>query len=189
MAEKKQYLAKALLHQSAHEKSQKEVNDFSQQRLPFLLPHEWLSDYLHQPGAWAEAMPEEGTFYARKLAQACDSWGLPHGSMLPVGLFGDGVPVQGRMNQSTVDFWTLNLPCSSVFSSWTIPITCLDARMIGAPTIKAMCEIIHWSLDCLAKGKFPEARHDGSPWLASDSKKSLERLQHAWEGSSAADQV
>jgi hypothetical protein len=76
VAEKKQYLAKALLHQSAHEKSQKEVNDFSQQRLPFLLPHEWLSDYLHQPGAWAEAMPEEGTFYARKLAQACDFWSL-----------------------------------------------------------------------------------------------------------------
>ena len=149
----------------------KKVNDFSQQWLPFLLPHEWLSDYLHQPGAWAEAMPEEGTFYARKLAQACDSWGLPHGSMLPIGLFGDGVPVQGRMNQSTVDFWTLNLPCSSTFSSWRIPIRCLDARMIGAPTIKAMCEIIHWSLDSLAKGKFPEARHDGSPWLASDSNR------------------
>jgi len=81
------------------------------------------------------------------------------------------------MNQSTVDFWTLNLPCSFVFSSWRIPITCLDARMIGAPTIKAMCEIIHWSLDCLAKGKFPEARHDGSPWLASDSNRK------AWKGS------
>ena len=85
--------------------------------------------------------------------------------------------MQGRMNQSTVDFWTLNLPCSSVFSSWRIPTTCLDARMIGAPTIKAMCEIIHWSLDCLAKGKFPEARHDGSPWLASDSNR------EAWKGS------
>ena len=78
MAEKEQYLAKALLGQGPMKNPKKKVNDFSQQWLPFLLPHEWLSDYLHQPGAWAEAMPEEGTFYARNLAQACDSWGLPH---------------------------------------------------------------------------------------------------------------
>ena len=31
------------------------------------------------------------------------------GALLPAGLFGDGVPVQGRMNQRTVDFWALNL--------------------------------------------------------------------------------
>ena len=31
------------------------------------------------------------------------------GALLPAGLFGDGVPVQGRMNQSTVDLWALNL--------------------------------------------------------------------------------
>ena len=48
--------------------------------------------------------------------------------MVPIGIYGDGVPVQGRMNQSTLDFWTLNLPCSEAFRGERIPITCLEAQ-------------------------------------------------------------
>ena len=29
-------------------------------------------------------------------------------SMYPLGLHGDGVPVKGRKNQSTLDYWTIN---------------------------------------------------------------------------------
>jgi len=43
------------------------------ERLPFLLPHEWLSEYWPQPGAWAEGMPEEGSFLAEELNKACES--------------------------------------------------------------------------------------------------------------------
>ena len=87
--------------------------------VPFLLPHETLSDYMYQPGAKEEAMPEIGAYRSQNLAR---------GTMVPIGNHGDGVPVPGRMNQSTLDFWTLNLPCSEAFRGERIPITCLEAQ-------------------------------------------------------------
>ena len=44
-----------------------------QEWLPFLLPHEWLTEYWLQPGAWAEGMPEDGSFLATELNKACES--------------------------------------------------------------------------------------------------------------------
>ena len=79
----------------------------SNQRLPFLLPHGWVSAYLHQPNAFDEAMPEIGSPVADELCKVCEAWQRPPWTMLPLGLRGDGVPVQGRLNQSTVDFVTL----------------------------------------------------------------------------------
>ena len=73
------------------------------------------------------------------------------------------------MNQSTLDVWSMNLPCSPAFSAMRIPICCLDTRMIAAETIQAICGILFWSFDCLNKGTFPTARHDGSPWLKHDA--------------------
>lgn len=144
-------------------------NDLSQQWLPFLLPHEWLGKFFAQPNAWQEGMPVEGTFNCKILNEACASNGNPPMTMYPLGLHGDGVPVQGRMNQSTLDFWSMNLPCSPAFSAMRIPICCLDTRMIAAETIQAICGILFWSFDCLNKGTFPTARHDGSPWLKHDA--------------------
>eukprot|EP00435_Cladocopium_sp_Y103_P012687 s119_g3.t1 len=100
----------------------KKRHDVQSHWMPFLLPHDWLPTYLLQAGAWEEAMPEKGTFLDRELAQTCQDWGNPEGSMLPLGLHGDGVPAQGRMNQSTLDFWTVNLPCSPKFqNSYLLP--------------------------------------------------------------------
>ena len=73
---------------------------------------------------------------AGRLAKACESNGEPIGNMFPLGLHGDGVPVQGRMNQSTLDFWTMNLIGSKRFNQLRIPICALDARMIGWQTIE-----------------------------------------------------
>ena len=106
----------------------KKSNDMEEKWMPFLLPHEWLPDYLLQSSAWQEGMPEEGSFLASRLAKACESYGEPRGNMFPLGLHGDGVPVQGRMNQSTLDFWTVNLVGSKRFNQMRVPICALDAR-------------------------------------------------------------
>ena len=107
--------------------------------LPFHMPHEWLLSYLHQAGAKEEAMLEKGTYKSQKLAEMCDAWGEPVNGMVPVGLHGDGVPVQGRMNQSTVDFWTLNPPCSATFQAQRVPICCLESKYIaGAQSAKSL---------------------------------------------------
>lgn len=156
----------------------KKSNDLQSHWMPFLLPHDWLPAYLLQPGAWEEGVPEKGTYLAKETTEACRAWGNPEGSMLPLGLHGDGVPVQGRLNQSTLDFWTVNLPGSPKFKTLRIPICCLDTRMIAWETIDSICKVLLWSFQCLGEGKFPTARHDGSPWLKSDKNRQL------WGGSS-----
>ena len=139
--------------------------------LPFLLPHEWLSNYMWQPGALSDAMPAAGTFKSQKLAEMCQAWGNPEGSMVPVGLHGDGVPIQGRMNQSTLDFFTLNLPCSDTFQSQRVPICCLETKYnAGEQTCQAICEVIAWSLKKLGEGKYPTERHGGQPFSSTTDK-------------------
>ena len=130
---------------------------------PFLLPHEWISTSLRQKGAFDEAQPEIGSPLADEVCRACEAWQRPHWTMLPLGLHGDGVPVQGRMNQSTVDFVTVNLLGSKKFASKRVPITCLEgkyfANQLAAQAIQA---VIAWSLQSLGEGKYPSARHDRS---------------------------
>ena len=146
--------------------------------LPFLLPHEWLTDYMYQKGAKEEAMPEKGTYTSQRLAEATKAWKEPLDTMIPVGLHGDGVPIQGRMNQSTLDFWTVNLPASEKWGSQRVPICCLETKYNGgAETCQAICQVIAWSLERLGSGIFPSCRHDGSAFLLTSDK---ERMQ--WAG-------
>ena len=102
-------------------RSSKEVEEID---FPFLLPHEWVSDYMQQAGAMEEAMPEPGSVQSQELARMRKAWGCPEGSMVPLGLHGDGVPVQGRMNQSTVNFFTVNLLCSEKHKAKRMPVCC-----------------------------------------------------------------
>ena len=147
----------------------------SQEWLPFLLPHEFLSDYFYQEGAVEEAMPVEGTYRSQRLAEVCKAW--DSSVMVPLGLHGDGVPIQGRMNQSTLDFLTINLPASECFQAERIPICCLEAkRNAGEETCLAICQVIAWSLRKLGEGIYPTERHDGEPF---HSKKDAERRKLA----------
>ena len=139
--------------------SNKEVASY---KLPFLLPHEWVSDYLHQPGAFQEAQPEEGSYLDKECRRVCAAWHRQARSMVPLGLHGDGVPVQGRLQQSTVDFVTINLLASKAFASTRVPVTCLETKWnAGAVTIRAIQQVIAWSLKQLGEGKYPSSRHDG----------------------------
>ena len=85
-----------------------------------------------QPGAWQDCMPERGSMLATKLAQCCADCGEPAQGMVPLGIHGDGVPVQGRMNQSSLDFITVNL-LASRHSQLRVPLTCVDAKFIAGP--------------------------------------------------------
>ena len=154
--------------------------------LPFLLPHEWLADYLHQPGAFEEAMPETGTYESQELAKVCKAWGNPEGSMLPLRLHGDGVPVQGRMNQSTLDFFTVKLLCSAKQNAKRTPVCCLEAKWHAGPeTTKAICKVIAWSLKNLGHGFYPCKKHDGSDFDQSLDKARIKVYSwatNAWKG-------
>ena len=112
---------------------------------PFLLPHDWLEFYLLQEGACKEGQPEEGSFY--ELKKACSARGQPGEGMFPLGLHGDGVPYQGRMNQSTLDYVTVNFPLSKLFSQKRFLVTCLDSKWsLGHETWEAIWQVIARSL-------------------------------------------
>ena len=118
-----------------------------QQQVPFLLPHEWLADYFLQPGAVEEALPTQNSPLGQELQRVKEAWDIKRepeeGSepeqgrpMVPLGMHGDGVPVQGRMNQSTCDFITINLLASNAFQAKRVPITRVESRFVaGAGTI------------------------------------------------------
>ena len=162
------YWHKVLLHNP-------KTKSLERHTLPFLHPHEWLSDFFLQPGAWEEGMPEEGSHYSQELAKVCTEWGNQPNTMYPLGLHGDGVPVQGKLNQSTLDFFTINMCCSKAFGSMRVPIVCLETKWnSGEQTINEILEIITWSLEHLGKGVYPTARHDGSPFEGQMDKRRKE---------------
>ena len=71
--------------------------------------------------------------------------------------------MQGRMNQSTVDFITVNLLGSKKFASKRVPITCLEGKYFANQlTTQAIQAVVAWGLQSLGEGKYPAARHDGS---------------------------
>ena len=131
-------------------------------RLPFLLPHEWVAAYLQQAGAWEEGKPEVGSSLAKTVEEVCAAWKRQPWSMFPLGLRGDGVPVQGNLRRSTVDFLTINLPGSQKNAAKRVPVTCLETKYsAGQTTTQAILEVLAWSLKQLGKAEYPKLRHDG----------------------------
>ena len=144
----------------------------SQQWLPFLLPHEWLSDYLILKENFFEGLPDAGTFMHRQLARACEAWESSPWSMFPLGLHGDGVPIQGRMNQDTCDFLSINMPCSEMHCKMRVPFTCIEKRFnAGDATVEAIWSVLTWSLKILGEGLHPVRRHNGKRWLSSEKER------------------
>ena len=112
-----------------------------------------------------DALPEAGSARYKQLATAASAWESLAVDMCPLGLHGDGVPVQGRMNQDSLDFLTINMPSSS-HSQLRVPFTCIEKRFNGGnDTIKAIFQILSWSLCSLGKGKYPTKRHNNKKWL------------------------
>ena len=133
-------------------------------RVPFLLPHEVLGQYMATPGVEPE-LPALESWLGRRLASVCSAWGEPAQDMLPVALHGDGVPAQGRMNQTTLDFLTWNMPSCQRHASLRIPICCLDAKWnAGEATIGAIWTVVAWSFRALGMGQYPGALRDDTPW-------------------------
>ena len=145
---------------------------------PFLLPHEWLSEYLRLPENFQEGMPEKESFFYQKLEKAAKAWKSSPETMFPLGMHGDGVPVQGRMNQDTLDFISLNLVASE-HRKIRVVFTCIEKRFnSGKDTIEAIFQILRWSLDCLGRAQYPTSRHDGSRFETHGDKERAQLAGH-----------
>ena len=91
-------------------------------------------------------------------------------SMIPAGLWADGVPCQWDRDQ-TVELVCLNLPglpTTMEEHKLRLPITGLMKASMSTNTWHDIFEVIAWSFRLMATGAYPAARHDGKAWLKSD---------------------
>ena len=93
-------------------------------------------------------------------------------SMLGVGVWGDECPCNWDRTES-VSVLSLSLPGQSdpKFANFRCPITCFGHKQVSPNTWHDIMKVVKWSLQVLATGKTPTARHDGTAWLKSDAKR------------------
>ena len=88
--------------------------------------------------------------------------------LLPLGLWGDGVPCQWGRAES-IEAISLNLPGQrDEYKQLRLPVVSLPKKHTSAHTWHDIFEVLSWSFRALASGISPTTRHDGSPWIASD---------------------
>ena len=88
--------------------------------------------------------------------------------LLPLGLWGDGVPCQWDRAES-IEAISLNLPgqCDE-YKQLRLPLVSFPKKFTSTNTWLDIFEVLSWSFRALASGISPRHRHDGSPWIASD---------------------
>lgn len=95
--------------------------------------------------------------------------GLP--DLMGFGIHGDGVP-NNYDRTTSAHVISINLPgVGGKWSRMRIPICVLPSQKIAEGTMDAVLEVVAWSLRHLQAGFHPEARHDGTPWANTDSKR------------------
>ena len=89
-------------------------------------------------------------------------------NLLGVGLWGDGAPTQWDRSES-IDVLSVSFPGIGGFENLRIPLVALPHSRVCSETWEDVFSIIKWSLEILASGRWPTARHDGSAWHSSDN--------------------
>ena len=132
----------------------------------FGLPHEYVNS-LCRHGDMETIMERSGcdpnTLAHVERAEVAAGVGL-----LPLGLWGDGVPCQWDRAES-IEAISLNLPgqCDE-YKQLRLPLVSFPKKFTSTNTWLDIFEVLSWSFRALASGISPRHRHDGSPWIASD---------------------
>lgn len=139
--------------------------------LSFLLPHEVVAliARVSDPAKLYDA----GGLDPRSLAhlKACEEKAGVR--LVGLGLWGDGAPCNWDRTE-TIDVFTFNLPgLTGACRKMRILFTGISRKhVVTSNTFHDMMEVLSWSLRCLAGGFYPTERHDRSPWLPTDGKRS-----------------
>ena len=142
---------------------------------PFLLVHELLCHIVLAFGFGFKDLCEFpiGSGSAKIKDQFKKNHNIPNDDLLvPIALFGDGVPFQKKMSME-VFHWSV---CSVPHSARNL-FTCIEKQDLcdcgckGRCTLDAILEIFKWSMLVLFMGIHPETRHDKTPWLPSDKSR------------------
>jgi len=136
-----------------------------------VLPLHEVVDEMYSTDATLRVQLEEKV-ELRELPEAYYSHTLkqrePESSFLPISIFVDAVPYS--QVDSVIGFWVLNEISSErrLLVSLRKQICCICGCR-GWCSFRPVWSFLHWSLAALAKGVYPERRHDGSPFLETDT--------------------
>lgn len=148
----------------------KETHLAEMQHLAFMLPHE-LIEVLDRLGSSEIICSSAGLDPLSKRHWEHCKLKANAASMVPLGLWGDGVPCNWDRTES-VEVVSLNLPGQGgQYKNLRLPVTALSRKLVTDGTWDDIMAVVAWSLQYAAIGKFPAARHNGSPWLPSDVKR------------------
>jgi len=100
--------------------------------------------------------------------------------LLGFGLHGDGIPCNYDRTES-VEVISLNLPgVGGAYARMRIPLFVLPHSFVSDHTMDDLMEIFAWSMRHALAGSRPLARHDGTPWLKSDMRRSKKTADLGW---------
>ena len=150
--------------------------------IPIRLPLEALDhEFKLDPRAmrYADQDPDDRIFESYLTHPVTEKYGRQ--AVTPLRIYTDGVPV-GK---------TDNFVRFSISSAWShkrrtvfvvMKSTLCKCGCNGHCTLNALQWPDNKSINALQKGVHPEARHDESPWLPSDSQRSQQRGSLSWIG-------
>ena len=142
--------------------------------LPFLLPHEIAHVMARDATDIASLLSHEnlGGDSRDHLFKSCQHLGCDPACVLPVALWGDGVPFNWDRSQS-LDTWTMCLPgLSRKDENLRFPLIALPHKhVVKHSTMDDITAVLAWSFQCLTSGVFPACRHDGAPLAQADAKR------------------
>lgn len=137
--------------------------------LPCSPPHEALAREVSGMQALQQTIAETvlpPVYHEHHLVRDARQNGLP--LPVPLALYCDGVrytaPLAGR-SDSIVGIWAINLLSSKRHLLATVRSRDMcRCGCRGWDTLFPVWQMVAWSLEALARGRRPDARHDGSPW-------------------------
>lgn len=143
-------------------------------KMPFLLPHEWLPLCTDQFAEAREDLKPTDAWLQEHLQKVGrDLKVSPAELFVAMGMHGDGVPINGTMNEDSLEVFNLNLCTSKKHSHLRVPFACVQLKhTVKNKTFAGIVSVLCWSLRCLATGKRPGRRHDGSPFNETDKARS-----------------
>ncbi len=146
------------------------------EQYPVLLVYQFLAHIMLAFGASFKDILDfpPGSGFATKKQKWCSDFNIPPGStVISIGFFGDGVPLQQRSSIEVFSWNICTIPRAARNLFTCIPKQDLcDCGCRGRCTIDAILDMFQWSMLPLLTNEYPEERHDGKPWEKTDKERS-----------------
>ena len=146
-------------------------------RNPRTEDEEWSNIFLALPHEYLYCIQQNGCIDKLRDLSGCDPLTLQHlrsceaaadANFIPLGLWGDGVPIQWERAES-IETLSMNF-CghSGAHRNLRLPLVTIASKHISDNTWTDISEVLAWSFRHCTLGTWPTVRHDGSCFTKAD---------------------